>query len=97
MSVSRSCINVAAWLPWCLLVVLVFCWGYAPVKSRLNAAPGAVVEWKVPAVHGVVYRNTPVVRAKEIGPEGKITVKDGIVTLPLRLEINKGNVESLKF
>ncbi|HLK61243.1 MAG TPA: autoinducer 2 ABC transporter substrate-binding protein [Chthonomonadaceae bacterium] len=34
---------------------------------------------------------------QEIGPEGKIMVKNGIVTLPLRLEINKGNVESLKF
>ena len=55
-----------AWLPWLLLVVLVFCWGYAPVKSRLNAVPGAVVEWQIPAVHGVVYRNTPVVREKEI-------------------------------
>jgi lactate permease len=55
-----------AWIPWILLVVLVFCWGYAPIKSRLNAAPGAVIEWKVPAVHGVVYRNTPVVKEKEI-------------------------------
>jgi ABC-type sugar transport system substrate-binding protein len=30
-------------------------------------------------------------------PEGKITVNGPLVTLPLRLEINKGNVESLKF
>ena len=29
--------------------------------------------------------------------DGVVTVKDGIVTLPLRLEINKGNVDSLKF
>lgn len=29
--------------------------------------------------------------------DGTITVKDGIVTLPLRLEINKTNVDSLKF
>ncbi|MCW3052129.1 MAG: monosaccharide transporter substrate-binding protein family [Chthonomonadales bacterium] len=29
--------------------------------------------------------------------DGTVTVKDGIVTLPLRLEINKGNVDSLKF
>jgi len=29
--------------------------------------------------------------------DGKIEVKNGIVTLPLRLEINKGNVDTLKF
>ena len=29
--------------------------------------------------------------------EGTVTVKDSTVTLPLRLEINKGNVDSLKF
>ncbi len=29
--------------------------------------------------------------------DGKIAVTNGIVTLPLRLEINKGNVDSLKF
>jgi ABC-type sugar transport system substrate-binding protein len=29
--------------------------------------------------------------------DGTVTVKDGVVTLPLRLEINKGNVDSLKF
>ncbi len=32
-----------------------------------------------------------------VGTDGKIDVKGGIVTLPLRLEINKGNVDSLKF
>lgn len=31
------------------------------------------------------------------GTDGSITVNDGIVTLPLRLEINKGNVDTLKF
>ncbi len=29
--------------------------------------------------------------------DGTVSVKDGVVTLPLRLEINKGNVDSLKF
>jgi rhamnose transport system substrate-binding protein len=29
--------------------------------------------------------------------DGTVIVKDGVVTLPLRLEINKGNVDSLKF
>jgi lactate permease len=55
-----------AWLPWALLVVLVFLWGYAPVKSRLDAVPGAAVTWRVPQVHGVVHRTPPVVKAKEI-------------------------------
>jgi lactate permease len=41
--------------------VLVFLWGYAPVKARLNAVPGAVVTWRVPHVHGVVYRTPPVI------------------------------------
>src|SRR5258706_9917965 len=64
-----SCLRASvftAWLPWLLLVVLVFCWGYGPIKSRLNAMPGALVEWPVPAVHGVVYRSAPVVKEREI-------------------------------
>ena len=36
-------------------------------------------------------------RGDACGTDGKIEVKGGIVTLPLRLEINKGNVDSLKF
>jgi lactate permease len=32
----------------------------------LNGVRGAVIEWKVPAVHGVVYRNVPVVKEREI-------------------------------
>ncbi len=55
-----------AWLPWALLVVLVFLWGYAPVKARLNALPGAVASWEVPHVHGVVKRTPPVVRQNAI-------------------------------
>src|SRR4051812_22151927 len=55
-----------AWLPWALLVVLVFLWGYGPVKSRLDALPGAVVRWDVPAVHNVVYRTAPVVADRQI-------------------------------
>jgi lactate permease len=55
-----------AWLPWMLLVLLVFCWGYAPIKARLDAMPGAVVQWRVPAVHGLVYRTAPVVPDREM-------------------------------
>src|SRR5204862_7899820 len=43
------------------LVGGVFLWGYAPVKSRLDAVPGAAVTWPVPHVQGVVKRNFPVV------------------------------------
>jgi lactate permease len=57
---------VLAWLPWAILVVLVFLWGYAPVKGRLDALPGAVVNWPVPSVHNVVYRMPPVVADKAI-------------------------------
>jgi lactate permease len=53
-----------AWLPWAILVVLVFLWGYAPVKARLDAIPGTVVKWQVPAVQGHVFRMPPVVAAQ---------------------------------
>ena len=33
----------------------------------------------------------------DIASEGKLKVKDKVVTLPLRLEINKDNVEQMKF
>jgi lactate permease len=53
-----------AWLPWAILVVLVFLWGYAPVKARLDAIPGTVIKWQVPDVQGHVFRMPPVVAAK---------------------------------
>jgi lactate permease len=60
-STTRAPSVLLAWLPWLMLVVLVFLWGYAPVKSRLDAVPGAAISWPVPHVQGVVYRNFPVV------------------------------------
>ena len=33
----------------------------------------------------------------DIAGEGKLIVKDKVVTLPLRLEITKSNVEQMKF
>ena len=57
---------VKAWMPWALLTVLVFLWGYPAVKARLNAIPGAMVTWNVPGVHGVVYRTPPVVATETI-------------------------------
>ncbi|HYE17947.1 MAG TPA: L-lactate permease [Tepidisphaeraceae bacterium] len=53
-----------AWLPWAILVVLVFLWGYGPVKARLNSIPNAVPEWRVNEVQDVVFRTPPVVPAK---------------------------------
>ncbi len=53
-----------AWLPWAMLVVLVFLWGYAPIKKILDLAPGAAPVWKVDSVHGVVFRSPPVVAIK---------------------------------
>jgi lactate permease len=50
-----------AWLPWLVLVIVVFCWGYAPIKSRLDALPGAAISWRVPHVQDVVMRTYPVV------------------------------------
>ena len=55
-----------AWLPWAVLVLLVFLWGYGPVKAKLEAVPGAVVNWNVAHVHGVVKRTPPVVKATAI-------------------------------
>ena len=55
-----------AWLPWAVLVLLVFLWGYGPVKAKLEAVPGAVVNWNVAHVHGVVKRTPPVVKVVAI-------------------------------
>jgi lactate permease len=53
-----------AWMPWAILVVLVFLWGYAPVKARLDSLPGTVIKWQVPEVQGHVFRMPPVVADK---------------------------------
>jgi lactate permease len=53
-----------AWLPWAILVVLVFLWGWGPVKAKLDALPGTVIKWPVPEVQGHVFRMPPVVPAK---------------------------------
>jgi lactate permease len=53
-----------AWLPWAILVLLVFFWGYGPVRARLDALPGTVIKWQVPAVQGHVFRMPPVVPDK---------------------------------
>jgi len=55
-----------AWLPWALLTVIVFAWGYPPIKSRLEKIPHSVAIWKVNHVHGSVYRTPPVVEKKTL-------------------------------
>jgi lactate permease len=57
---------IRAWVPWGLLTVLVFLWGYPAIKNRLNEFPGAVIKWEVPQVHNHVFRMQPVVRAQTI-------------------------------
>ena len=32
-----------AWLPWALLTVAVFCWGYPKIKDRVEKQPGVVL------------------------------------------------------
>lgn len=57
---------LVAWVPWYFLIVLVFLWGYDPVKKSLDKMPGASPVWPVAHVHGEVYRTFPVVKEKQI-------------------------------
>ncbi|MDF2626839.1 MAG: L-lactate permease [Symbiobacteriaceae bacterium] len=52
---------IKAWMPWALLTVFVFLWGYPDVKNWLNSLPGALIKWNVPFVQGLVFRTAPVV------------------------------------
>ena len=52
---------IKAWMPWALLTVFVFVWGLPSVKAAMDGVHGAVLQWKVPFVHGVVYRMPPIV------------------------------------
>ncbi|HWI64706.1 MAG TPA: L-lactate permease [Symbiobacteriaceae bacterium] len=52
---------VRAWAPWALLTVIVLLWGLPSVKTYLNALPGALIKWSIPALDGVVFRMPPVV------------------------------------
>ncbi|HWI62978.1 MAG TPA: L-lactate permease [Symbiobacteriaceae bacterium] len=57
---------VKAWMPWALLTVFVFLWGLPQVKTFLNSIPGALINWNVPFVQGVVFRTPPVVAKQAI-------------------------------
>jgi len=60
---------IHAWIPWALLSVMVFLWGWPAIKEQLNGgkadAPNALagvsrLTFEVPGLHNVVYRNAPV-------------------------------------
>jgi lactate permease len=53
---------VRAWVPWALLTIAVFCWGYQPVKGTLRKASVFI---PVPGLDSRVSRTEPVVQAAE--------------------------------
>jgi lactate permease len=53
------------WMPWLVLSVLVFVWGYPPVKAWLNGIFNPTFEW--PALHNLVQKAPPV--AAKVHPE----------------------------
>jgi lactate permease len=68
-----------AWMPWVLLSMMVFTWGWPAVKVALNGgtaeAPNALsgvskLSWEVPRLHQQVARVSPVV--PEVSPENAV-------------------------
>jgi lactate permease len=55
---SRS--YASAWVPWALLTVFVFVWGWPSVKAALNTV---TPKWEVPGLHNAIVRTAPVVPA----------------------------------
>jgi len=62
--------KLKAWMPWILLSVLVFCWGYKPIKDYLNGGPVghpnalagiSQINIPVPLLNKAVIRSAPVV------------------------------------
>jgi lactate permease len=53
-----------AWMPWIVLSVFVFAWGYAPIKAFLNKVSNPTFD--VPFLHKMVQRVPPVVKAPEL-------------------------------
>jgi lactate permease len=55
-----------AWMPFAVLSLLVFLWGYPPVKKVLNTSTTPAFSkggWNFPMVHRTISRNVPVVTA----------------------------------
>jgi lactate permease len=62
---------VYAWMPWALLSLMVFLWGWPAWKQGLNGGPPgkpnalrgiSQATFDVPWLHGIVYRTAPVVK-----------------------------------
>ncbi len=62
-------IVIDAWIPWVLLSVMMFLWGWPSFKTLLNGGSAAepnflqgrsVVSFEIPSLHNVVYRTSPV-------------------------------------
>jgi lactate permease len=53
------------WMPWIVLSVLVFVWGYPPVKAWLNGIFNPTFDW--PSLHNLVQKAPPV--AAKVHPE----------------------------
>jgi len=54
-----------AWMPWLVLSVVVFVWGYGPVKAWMNSISAPTFD--IPYLHNLVLKGPPV--AKKISPE----------------------------
>lgn len=54
-----------AWMPWIVLSVCVFAWGYPPVKNFMNSL--SAPKFDIPFLHNLVLKAPPV--AKKISPE----------------------------
>jgi lactate permease len=56
--------KVAAWVPFLILSVFVFLWGYTPIKAKLNKLTTPAIErggWDFPVLHRAISRAQPVV------------------------------------
>src|SRR5579862_920176 len=62
--------KLKAWMPWIIVSVFVFCWGYRPIKDFLNGGPAghpnflqgiSQVSVTVPVLNRAVMRTVPVV------------------------------------
>jgi lactate permease len=64
-----------AWLPWLILSVFVFCWGFQPIKDFFNGVPAKGYTWSwltnptwpIKGLHNMVLRGPPV--ASKPAPE----------------------------
>jgi len=56
---------ISAWMPWVFLSAAVFTFGLPQVRDFLDKQPGAIVKAPIPYLHAKIYRDVPVVEAKE--------------------------------